>query len=225
MASKHIYVRPPLLVANLSVHSPCTLYWRPAKRASIWGAESWNLSKQNLNKLNVFHHSAIRWILGINMEKVKNERIKNTSIRKAFCNILPVEYYIKRRVWNFIGKIVRQEHDHLPKKLMGAWIRCPRKTGQPQKSCRNLAVSTLRMMIPEMSKEGKFNEFFKLTKDENVWKNILKQHEEAFLESANNTEDTDTHLLVERDSSFMSIEDEEHISMRAYMHAQPLTGP
>ena len=108
---------------------------------------------------------------------------------------------------------------------MGAWIRCPRKTGQPQKSCRNLAISTLRTMIPEMSKEGKFNEFFKLAKDENVWKNILKQHEEAFLESANNTENTDTHLLVELDSSFMSLEDEEHINTRAYTHAQPLTGP
>jgi hypothetical protein len=81
-------------------------------------------------------------------------------------------------------------------------------------------------MIPEMSKERKFNEFYKLVKDENVWKNILKQLEEAFLESANNTEDTDTHLvLVELDSSFMSLEDEKNISTRAYTHSQALTGP
>jgi hypothetical protein len=112
-------------------------------------------------------------------------------------------------MWNFIGKIVRQEPDHLPKKLMGAWIQCPRKLGQLQKSCQNLAISALRTMIPEMSKEGKFNEFFKLAMDDSVWKNMLKQHEEAFLESVNNTEDTDTDLLVELDSSFMSLEDEE----------------
>jgi hypothetical protein len=62
----------------------------------LWGAESWNLSKHNLNKLKVFHHLAIRWMLGINMEKVKNERIKNTSIRKAFFNLLPADYYINR---------------------------------------------------------------------------------------------------------------------------------
>jgi hypothetical protein len=60
--------------------------------ALLRGAESWNLSKQNLNKLNAFHHSAMRWILGINMERVKNERIKNTSIRRAFCNLPTIDY-------------------------------------------------------------------------------------------------------------------------------------
>ena len=28
--------------------------------ALLWGCESWNLTKQNLNKLTAFHHSAIR---------------------------------------------------------------------------------------------------------------------------------------------------------------------
>jgi len=68
--------------------------------ALLWGAESWNLSKKNLCKLNAFHHSAMRCILGINMERVKNERIKNVTIRKTFCNLPPVDYYINRRVWN-----------------------------------------------------------------------------------------------------------------------------
>jgi hypothetical protein len=76
----------------------------------------------------------------------------------------------------------------LTKKLMGAWIQCPRKLGQLQKSCRNLAISTVRTMIPKMSKEGKFNDFFKLAKDENMWKSILKQHKEAFLETVNKTQ-------------------------------------
>jgi hypothetical protein len=81
------------------------------------------------------------------------------------------------------------------------------ETWSAAKSCRNLVISTLRTMIPKMSKQGKFNDFFKLAKDENVWKSILKQHEEVFLESINNTEGTDP--LIELDSSFMSLEDEE----------------
>jgi hypothetical protein len=120
---------------NIDLRAKALLYVRGRLNVLLWGAESWNLSKHNLNKLNVIHHLAIRWILGISMKKVKNERIKNTSIRKKFCNLPPVDYYIKRTVWNFIGKIVQQEQDHLPKKLMGAWIQCPRKLGQPQKSC------------------------------------------------------------------------------------------
>jgi hypothetical protein len=117
---------------DVDLRAKALLYIGGPINALLWGAKSWNLSKKNLNKLNIFHHSAMRWILGINMERVKNERIKNISTRKAFCNLPSIEYYIKRRVWNYIGKIVRQE------------------------------VSTLRTMIPGMSKHGKFNEFFKL---------------------------------------------------------------
>jgi hypothetical protein len=150
----------------------------------LWGAESWNLSKTNINKLNAFHHSAMRWFLGMNMERVKNERIKNVNIRRTFYNLPTVNYYSKRIVWNYIRKIVRQEQDHLPKKLLGAWIQCPRKLGWPQKSCRNLAISALRMILPEMSENGKFSEFFEFAKDKNTWTNIQKQHKEenpAFL--------------------------------------------
>jgi hypothetical protein len=72
--------------------------------APLWEAKSWNLSKQTLCKLSAFHHSAMRWSLSINMERVKNDRIKNITIRKTFCNLPPVNYYIKRRVWNDIRK-------------------------------------------------------------------------------------------------------------------------
>lgn len=55
---------------------------------------------------------------------------KNISIKRTFCNLPTINFYIKRRVWNYMGNIVRQDQDHLPKKLLGASIRCPRKLGQ-----------------------------------------------------------------------------------------------
>jgi hypothetical protein len=91
---------------DVDLRAKALLYIGGPINALLWGAESWNLSKQNLNKLNAFHHSAIRWILGISMERVKNERIKNANIRRIFCNLPTIDYYIKRRDWNYIGKIV-----------------------------------------------------------------------------------------------------------------------
>jgi hypothetical protein len=85
-----------------------------------YGEPNCGPSQKKLCKLNAFHHSAMRCILGINMERVKNERIKNVTIRKTFCNLPPVDYYINRRVWNYIGKIARQEQDHLPKNTLGS---------------------------------------------------------------------------------------------------------
>jgi hypothetical protein len=56
--------------------SQSLLYIGGLVNALLWGAESWNLFKQNLNKLSAFYHSVKRWILGNNMERVKNEKIK-----------------------------------------------------------------------------------------------------------------------------------------------------
>lgn len=47
-------------------------------------------------KLSAFHHIAMRWILGISMTSVRDEQIKNSKVRRAFCNLLNITYYITR---------------------------------------------------------------------------------------------------------------------------------
>ena len=71
---------------DIDLQSKFLLYMTGPLNVLLWGCESWNLSKKNINQLNVFH-SAIRWILGIKMSQVKEEKIKNTTIRKQFNNI------------------------------------------------------------------------------------------------------------------------------------------
>ena len=53
----------------------------------LWGCESWALIQSFLNTLDVFILRNSRRILGINMTKVRDMRIKNTSIRIIFYNI------------------------------------------------------------------------------------------------------------------------------------------
>jgi hypothetical protein len=38
------------------------------------------------------------------MTQVKDERIKNATVRTKVDNLQEVSYYIKRRTWNYIGK-------------------------------------------------------------------------------------------------------------------------
>jgi hypothetical protein len=149
------------------------------------------------------------------MERVKNERIKNINIGRTFSNLPTVDYYIKRSVWNYIGKIVRQEQDHLPKKLLGAWIQCPRKLGQLLKYYRNLAISALRMILPEISENEKFSKFIEFAKDKNTWINILKQNEAATLHSFNCTDENNG---LEIYISYMSYDNIE-------TNTNPLAGP
>ena len=145
---------------DIDINTKVFLYTNAPLQALLWGAESWSLSKQNLRTLNVFHHSAIRWILDIKMNQVKDQKIRNIDIRKKFGKLQDIDYYVKKRAWTYIGKIVRQQEESLPKKLLGAWLECPRKQGHPQKSSRSLYIDMLQSVIPnQISPEGKFNNF------------------------------------------------------------------
>jgi hypothetical protein len=42
----------------------------------LWGCESWNLTKRNLDRLKSFHHGAIRRILNIKWHQVREDHIK-----------------------------------------------------------------------------------------------------------------------------------------------------
>jgi hypothetical protein len=53
-------------------------------------------------------------------------------------------------------------------------------------------------MLPEMSEQGKFNEFFELTIDKSAWTNTLNQLEET---QPNNTDNDDE---IDIESSFIS---------------------
>ena len=90
----------------------------------LWGSKTWNLTDINMKKLNSFHHSAIRWILGIRWEKMKEERITN-EVRERFNNIPPAEDFIGRRILRFLGKTIRTSDNRIQKKMLNTWISIP----------------------------------------------------------------------------------------------------
>jgi hypothetical protein len=55
------------------------LYIAISFTTALWGCESWALRDTDHNTLEVFHHSAIRRILGILMKRAREERISNTE--------------------------------------------------------------------------------------------------------------------------------------------------
>ena len=99
-AAKHFFDNKDLnkrLKAQIYVSCPLN--------ALLWGYKTWNLTKCNLNKLVSFHHSAIRQILGIRWDQVKEKHIKNRGVRGLLCNILYIEAYIVKRTATYIRKI------------------------------------------------------------------------------------------------------------------------
>ena len=85
----------------------------------------------------MFHHSAIRWILGTIWEKMKEERITNNEVRTDFNNIPPVQDFIGRHTLRFLGKVIRKNDRQIQKKMLNAWIPTSRKSGMPQQTLRH----------------------------------------------------------------------------------------
>jgi hypothetical protein len=88
---------------------------------------------------------------------------------------------------------------------MGAWINCQRKIGQAQKSCHNLAIATIQMIIPNMSKDGKVKDFYNLASNECMWVDTMKKYEEQI--NTNNTNANDD----EEDEIALNISSDKYI--------------
>ena len=124
----------------------------------LWGCKSWNLTEPNLKHLSSFHHKAIKRILSLKWERVKEEKITNEEVRRRFNNIPNIETYIIRRTSRYIGKVIRSEKNNIPWKLLGAWIFAPRKIGRPHNLCNNNFLIAISALIPEVKKKWQIPE-------------------------------------------------------------------
>ena len=168
--------------------------------ALLWGCEAWNLTKLNLNKLTAFHHSAIRRILGIKWDQVRQKHIKNKEVRGMLCNMPNVDAFITRRTATYIGKITRSDNDAFPKKFLAAWINKSKKSGAPQLTCNNnFAESIQKILAPEKplsSKQAPLCEWIHLAKDEASWLSYI----DHYFETCRNTDFEDPNDTAKKDN-------------------------
>ena len=85
----------------------CIKYWifiSGPLNTLLWGAESWIISEKNKNHLHAFYHSAIQRILSLRWEQVKEQHITNEHIKVDFKHIPPINAFITKRIWTYIGK-------------------------------------------------------------------------------------------------------------------------
>ena len=132
--------------------------------------------KNNKERLRSFHHSAIRRILGITWTRVREERITNDEVRYHFLQIPDLDAFIIWCTARYMGKVCRSEDRMTLKKLLGAWIQHPYKTGKPQYSCNNNLLNAIHACLPELTKDvqGLFKKWTQLSMEEEVWNSWIQ---------------------------------------------------
>ncbi len=135
----------------------------------LWDSKDWNLRKKNLNKLQSFHHSAIRFIVNFKCHQVR-KCIYRIEVRAMFYNIPNVDVFINKRVAKYIGKIARSKDITSPKKVLAAWINKARKIRGHQLTCNNNFARVIMDILPAefalTNSKAPIKEWFSIAKDE-----------------------------------------------------------
>ena len=141
----------------------------------IWGCKSWNVKKKQrkTQKLSSFSH---KMNYRNHLDQSKRRKNHKWRIRYCFFQIPDLDAFIVQHMVRYIGKLCRSKDKTIPKKLLGAWIQRPRKTGKPQYSCNNNFLNAIHTCLPELTKDdqGLFKKWTQLTIDEEAWNSWIE---------------------------------------------------
>ena len=144
------------------------------------GCETWSLTSTQLTKLKTTYNDGLRAILGMNRYKAHYIlRMTTTDLEKE-CNLPSLEQVLHTRKARWLGKIAKMKENRAPRKLLGAWVQCPRPTGRPQKTTKHGHLETINLVTKgACGPKGKFEDWMPLARDEKVWAAMYKTMSEV----------------------------------------------
>ena len=144
----------------------------------LWGAETWSLSKSQLDQLEVFLHRSIRRILQISMSKVQEDRIRNEKVPRMFYSIPCVRNMIAARQADFIGKMIRGPPNQPSSNMITACCDHKRRVGRPQTTGNNFMVENLRLLFQDVTtvninRFGSLRDWIHEASNEEYWNQLV----------------------------------------------------
>ena len=114
----------------------------------LHGCESWLVDTAAPQRLVVFHNGCVRGVCGINRRQVREGRITAIEMLRRL-RLQPIEYYLRRRQFRWLGNIARMPVSRLPRFMFNAVPDTadanPRRTaGRARTTARNGAEAALR---------------------------------------------------------------------------------
>ena len=172
----------------------------PANLA-LCNSETWSGNQQDLELLDVFHHRSIRRILNISMLQVKDERLKNSQVRKKSGNIKNLSEIWRSRLLNFAGRVARQPSSTLSRKSLSIVMDGNRSTGRPFRTNKDALFESLRLLIPSMPHKGNIDYWIGYASDQINWEKMVKSLNHKTYSKYNRNNDSDNNRSRNRNNS------------------------
>lgn len=107
----------------------------------LYGAECWRMTENDIRQLSVFHTRSLRRICRIFWpSKISNKDLLTRCQQDSMANI------ITKRRWNWIGHVLRREHDSIPRVALHWTPEGRRKRGRPKITWRRTVEEEIKSM-------------------------------------------------------------------------------
>jgi len=146
----------------LSQHTKIRLFNAIVKSVLLYGAETWRLTKNNINKVQTFINTCLRRILKIHWP----EKISNTDLWKRTQQD-PVIDTIGRRRWSWIGHTLRKPRNNTTRLALTWNPQGKRSVGRPRNTWR-------RDLQADTKKTGySWSELEVKAQDRQTWRSLV----------------------------------------------------
>ena len=126
----------------------------------------------------------------INMSKVFEQHITNTSIREKFYNIPTIENQIALRQLTYLGKIFRKEYSYIPTRLLTVWCDHPRKVVRPILTNNQCMLRNIHQVIPNVDAYGAMSTWVFNALDAQHWNDLLNTLRQSSFKQPENDPNT-----------------------------------
>ena len=124
----------------------------------MYGAEAWAVKKAQEKKLDVAEMRMLRWMSGVKLDRIRNERIRGTT------KVGEISKKVQESRLKWYGHVLRREYEYVGKRVMAMEVPGNTRRGRPKRRCLDSIRNDLSER--ELSRED--------AQDRAKWRRIIR---------------------------------------------------
>ena len=128
----------------------------------FYGCECWILSAAMRDKVVKFHRRCVRFMCGMDLASMRSKNIHHIDLERRL-RVPDILSILEARRLQWLGHVFRMSEDRLPRRLLSAWVMCPRPKGRPP-------LTYAHGIVNDLKTHGLFESWSTLALDRLAWR-------------------------------------------------------
>ena len=137
-------LKPMFHSRTISKHTECLVSRAAVISTLLHGSETWAIKAPQLRKLNVFHRSCVRVMLGVSKSTQWAERLTSDVLAEWLSIGADIGDLLREHHLRWLGHVARMDQARLPKQVLFAEFPATRPAHGPKKRLRDVLSADLK---------------------------------------------------------------------------------